>query len=98
MLWINRRSSSYFAQSSDPFNLLFMMVSTVALLSIPIIPMCEGKFIEWRGKADKCLLWGSILVAGQALLMSIAIGFHDVPTEANILYNADYGAFSSQQQ
>ena len=56
----------YFAQSSDPFNLLFMMVATVALLSIPIIPMCEGKFIEWRGKADKCLLWGSILVAGQA--------------------------------
>ena len=77
----------YFAQSSDPFNLLFIMVSTVALLSIPIIPMCEGKFIEWRGKADKCLLWGSILVAGQALLMSIAIGFHDVPTEANILYS-----------
>ena len=44
------------------------MVATVALLSIPIIPMCEGKFIEWRGKLTTPL-WGSILVAGQALLM-----------------------------
>ena len=75
-----------FAKVSDPFLLLFVMVATVGLLSVCVVPLCRGRFLEWRGQADKCLLWGSLLVAGQALLMSIAIGFHDVPTEANILY------------
>ena len=75
-----------FARSADPFHLLFIMVATVGLLSLPVIPMCRGQFLQWRGPADKCLCWGSVLVAGQALLMSIAIGFHNVPTEANVLY------------
>ena len=75
-----------FAQTSDPFNLLFMMVATVGLLSVFTVPLCRGRFMEWRGQADRCLFWGSVLVAGQALLMSIAIGFHNVPTETNVLY------------
>jgi len=75
-----------FARYGDKFNMLFVMVATVGVLSIPVIPLCREKFFEWQPEADKWLLWGSILVAGQAVLMSIAVGFYNVPTEVNILY------------
>lgn len=75
-----------FTERGNPYNILFVMVATLGLFSFPVIPLCQGKFMEWRGDADKWLLWGSVLVAGQAVLMSFAIGFYDVPAEANILY------------
>ena len=56
------------------------------LLSIFLIPFSKGTFIGWRKEADKWLLLGSIPMALQAMLMSIAIGFFDVPTEANVFY------------
>lgn len=75
-----------FARYGDKFNLLFVMVTTMGVLSIPVIPFCREKFFEWKPEADKWLLWGSILVAAQAVLMSRAVGFYEVPTEVNILY------------
>ncbi len=83
----------HFAKQGDPHNVLFSMVTTLGLLSFPVIPLCRGKFMGWRKEADKWLLWGSVLVAGQAVLMSYAIGFFNVPTEANILY-ASRGVWS----
>ena len=76
----------HFVKSTHPLNLLFVMVATVGILSVPVIPFCRGRFMGWRRSADKWLLWGSLLVAGQAILMSIAIGFYNIPTEANIVY------------
>lgn len=76
----------HYARSSDPFHLLFVMVAVVGLCSFALIPFCEGRFAQWRGEADKWLLLGSLPMALQAVCMSIAIGFHDVPTEANVFY------------
>ena len=76
----------HFAKTADPFHLLFVMIATVGLLSIFLIPFSKGTFIGWRKEADKWLLLGSIPMALQAMLMSIAIGFFDVPTEANVFY------------
>ena len=73
-------------KKSDPFNLLFTMVATVGLCSFAFIPVAKGRFLEWRGEADKWLVLGSVPLALQAVSMSIAIGFHDVPTEANVCY------------
>ncbi len=74
------------AKTSDPFNLLFVMVAVVGLCSFALIPFSKGRFIEWRGEADKWLLLGSAPMALQAVCMSIAIGFFDIPTEANVFY------------
>jgi drug/metabolite transporter (DMT)-like permease len=76
----------HFAKTTDPFHLLFVMVATVGLLSVFLIPISQGSFLGWRKEADKWLLLGSIPMALQAMLMSIAIGFFDVPTEANVFY------------
>ena len=70
----------------DPFNLLFMMVLTVGVLSFLFIPMTKGRFLGWRKEGDKWLLLGTIPLTAQTILFSIAIGFYDVPTEANVLY------------
>ncbi len=74
------------AADVDPFNLLFMMVFSVGILSFLFIPITRGRFLGWRGQADKWLILGTIPLTAQAILMSIAIGFHDVPTEANVFY------------
>jgi drug/metabolite transporter (DMT)-like permease len=76
----------HYAQSANPLNLLFIMIFTVGVLSFAIIPFVRGRLLEWRKDSDRWLVLGSILVALQAILMSFAIGFHNVPTEANILY------------
>jgi drug/metabolite transporter (DMT)-like permease len=76
----------HFAKTTDPFHLHFVMVATVGLLSVFLIPISQGSFLGWRKEADKWLLLGSIPMALQAMLMSIAIGFFDVPTEANVFY------------
>lgn len=76
----------HFAKTADPFHLLFVMVATVGLLSFFLLPFSKGRFLGWRKEADKWLLLGSVPMALQAMLMSIAIGFFDVPTEANVFY------------
>jgi hypothetical protein len=70
----------------DPFNLLFMMILTVGVLSFLFIPMTRGRFLGWRKEADKWLVLGTIPLAAQTIIFSIAIGFYDVPTETNVLY------------
>ena len=70
----------------DPLNLIFMMVFAVGLFSFIFIPLTRGRFLGWRGQADKWLILGTIPLAAQAILMSLAIGFYDVPTEANVFY------------
>ena len=50
------------------------------------IPMTKGRFLGWRKEGDKWLLLGTIPLTAQTILFSIAIGFYDVPTEANVLY------------
>jgi len=74
------------ADDVDPFNMLFIMVLGVGLLSFLFIPITRGRFLGWRKQADKWLVLGTIPMAAQAMLMSLAIGFHDVPTEANVFY------------
>ena len=77
----------HFSHLSDPFNVLFSMFAAVGLLSFLLIPLSKGKFLAFRGRADRWM-WASCFPMGaQALLMSIAIGFHHVPTEANIFYS-----------
>ena len=66
--------------------MIFMMVFVVGVLSFLFIPITRGRFLGWRGQADKWLILGTIPMAAQAILMSIAIGFYDVPTEANVFY------------
>ncbi len=78
----------HYAQNSDPFHLLFVMVTVVGICSFALVPFSEGRFAQWRGEADKWLLLGSFPMAFQAVCMSIAIGFHDVPTEANVFYSS----------
>ena len=48
--------------------------------------MTKGRFLGWRKEADKWLLLGTIPLAAQTIIFSIAIGFYDVPTETNVLY------------
>jgi drug/metabolite transporter (DMT)-like permease len=77
----------HFSHLSDPFNVLFSMFATVGLLSFLLIPLSRGKFLAFRGRADRWM-WASCFPMGaQAVLMSIAIGFHHVPTEANVFYS-----------
>lgn len=77
----------HFSHLSDPFNVLFSMFATVALLSFLLIPLSRGKFLAFRGRSDRWM-WASCFPMGaQAVLMSIAIGFHHVPTEANVFYS-----------
>tara|TARA_Y100000589_G_scaffold74216_1_gene67531 strand:- start:599 stop:1495 length:897 start_codon:yes stop_codon:yes gene_type:complete len=77
----------HFSHLSDPFNVLFCMFASVGLLSFLLIPLSTGKFLAFRGQPDRWM-WASCLPMGvQAVLMSIAIGFHHVPTEANVFYS-----------
>ena len=77
----------HFSHLSDPFNVLFSMFAAVGLLSFLLIPLSRGKFLAFRGRADRWM-WASCFPMGaQAVLMSIAIGFHHVPTEANVFYS-----------
>ncbi len=74
------------AADVDPFNLIFIMVFSVGVLSFLFIPITRGRFLGWRGQADKWLIFGTIPLTAQAILMSLAIGLYDVPTEANVFY------------
>jgi len=77
----------HFTHQSDPFNILFVMFSTLGLLSFLLIPLSRGNFLASRGRADRWMWASSLPMAGQAVLMSFAIGFFRVPTEANVFYS-----------
>ena len=77
----------HFTHQSDPFNVLFVMFSTLGLLSFALIPLSQGKFLGSRGRADRWMWASSLPMGGQAVLMSFAIGFFRVPTEANVFYS-----------
>ncbi|MBT7853087.1 MAG: EamA family transporter [Opitutae bacterium] len=78
----------HYAQTANPLNLLFVMTLTVGILSITVIPFVRGRLFEWRGTPDRWMALGSTLVAIQAIIISFAIGFFNVPTEVNILYSS----------
>lgn len=76
----------FFTHRSDPFFLLFIIFGSVGLFSILIIPWTEGSFLTFRSKADGWMWLSALPMGGQAIFMSVAIGFYQVPTEANIFY------------
>ena len=76
----------FFTHQSDPFFLLFVIFGSVGLFSILIIPWTEGSFTTFRPQADRWMWLSAIPMGGQAICMSMAIGFYQVPTEANIFY------------
>jgi hypothetical protein len=46
----------------------------------------RGRFFYRNKKADKWMLLSCIPMGIQALLMSLAVGFYQVPAEANVFY------------
>ena len=76
----------FFTHNSDPFFLLFIIFGSVGLFSILLIPWTEGSFIRYRPVSDHWMWFSAIPMGGQAICMSMAIGFYQVPTEANIFY------------
>ena len=75
----------YLAQNSSPLQVIFIMFSTVGALSFVLIPFAEKSILKFNFFADKWMLFSCVPMGVQAVLMSIAIGFFSVPTEANIL-------------
>ena len=76
----------YLAQNSSPLQVIFIMFSTVGALSFVLIPFAEKSILKFNFFADKWMLFSCVPMGVQAVLMSIAIGFFAVPTEANIFY------------
>jgi len=76
----------FFTHRSDPFFLLFVVFGSVGLFSILLIPWTEGPFISYRSPSDLWMWLSAIPMGGQAICMSMAIGFYQIPTQANIFY------------
>ena len=76
----------FFTHQSDPFNLLFVIFGSVGLFSILLIPWTEGTFLSFRPICDPCMWTSAIPMGGQAICMSMAVGFYQVPAEVNIFY------------
>ena len=76
----------FFTHQSDPFFLLFVVFGSVGLFSILLIPWTEGPFIRYRSPSDLWMWLSAIPMGGQAICMSMAIGFYQIPTQANIFY------------
>ena len=76
----------FFTHQSDPFFLLFVVFGSVGLFSILLIPWTEGPFISYRSPSDLWMWLSAIPMGGQAICMSMAIGFYQIPTQANIFY------------
>lgn len=76
----------HFTHQSNPVNVLFFVFGSVGLYSLFLIPYTEGNFLKPRQKADIWMWASAVPMGGQAILMSMAIGFYQVPTEANIFY------------
>ena len=76
----------FFTNQSDPFFLLFIVFGSVGLFSILLIPWVQGPFIRYRPESDFWMWLSAIPMGGQAICMSMAIGFYQIPTQANIFY------------
>ena len=76
----------HFTHQSNPLNLLFILFGSVGLFSLFLVPYAEGKFFKYRKIADQWMWASAIFMGGQALVMSMAVGFYQVPTEVNIFY------------
>ena len=76
----------FFTNQSDPFFLLFIVFGSVGLFSILLIPWTEGSFITYRSESDFWMWLSALPMGGQAICMSMAIGFYQIPTQANIFY------------
>ena len=76
----------HFTHQSSPLNVLFFVFGSVGIYSLCLIPYTEGRFIPRRENADSWMWISAFFMGGQAVLMSIAIGFYEVPTAANVFY------------
>ena len=76
----------YLAQKSTPEHVIFVMFTTVGGMSFFLLPLVEGRFFESRKKADFWMFASCIPMGIQAILMSMAIAFYQVPAEANVFY------------
>ena len=74
------------AQKTSPAHVIFSMFWTVGLSSFLLLPLVKGRLIRFNGKSDKWMLLSCMPMGLQAVLMSVAIGFHQVPAEANVFY------------
>ena len=76
----------HLSQQSTPAHVIFVMFSTVGISSIVFLPLVKNKFFYFDKKADKWMLASCIPMGIQAVLMSLAMGFYQVPAEANVFY------------
>ncbi len=74
------------AQKLIPLQVLFMMFSTVGILSLLLIPFSEKSLLNLKKEGDRWMILSTIPMGIQAVLMSLAIGFYQVPAEANVFY------------
>lgn len=74
------------AQQSTPSHVVSIMFLTVGSASTLLIPLVRGTFFKIRKKADIWMFASCIPMGIQAVLMSIAIAFYQVPAEANVFY------------
>ena len=65
----------HLAQNSSPSQVIFIMFSTVGILSFALIPFAEKSILKFNFFADKWMLCSCLPMGVQAVLMSIAIDF-----------------------
>ncbi len=76
----------HLAQQSTPAHVIFVMFITVGVGSCFLLPFVKDNFFYFEKKADRWLLASCIPMGVQAVLMSLAMGFYQVPAEANVFY------------
>lgn len=74
------------AQKTSPAHVIFSMFWTVGLSSFLLLPLVKGGLTSFNKKSDNWMFLSCIPMGLQAVLMSVAIGFHEVPAEANVFY------------
>ena len=77
----------HFSHLSDPFNVLFSMFATVGLLSFLLIPLSKGKFLAFRGRADRSDV-GVLFSHGSPSRLDVTgHRLSSRTTEANVFYS-----------
>lgn len=76
----------HLAQQSTPAHVVFTMFITVGIGSCFLLPLVKGRFFYLEKNADKWMIASCIPMGIQAVLMSLAMGFYQVPAEANVFY------------
>lgn len=74
------------AQQSTPAHVIFIMFFTVGAESCLLFPLVKGTFFQLRKKSDGWMFASCVPMGIQAVLMSMAIAFYQVPAEANVFY------------